>query len=87
MHVGREGDADASVERRELKEALELALQRLPEEQRSVFLLSEVEGLKQHEISKVLEIPQGTVASRKYSAVRTLRGELERMGHALPRVS
>jgi RNA polymerase sigma-70 factor (ECF subfamily) len=80
-------DADAAVERRELKDALELALQRLPEEQRSVFLLSEVEGLKQREISKVLGIAPGTVASRKYGAVRALRRELERMGYALPRMS
>ena len=80
-------DAAAAVERRELKDALESALQRLPEEQLSVFLLSEVEGLKQREIAEVLGIAPGTVASRKYSAVRALRGELERTGHALPRVS
>ena len=80
-------DAGAALERRELREALESALQQLPEELRSVFLLSEVEGLKQREIAEVLGVAPGTVASRKYSAVRVLRGELERMGHALPRVS
>jgi RNA polymerase sigma factor (sigma-70 family) len=79
--------ADVAVERSELKEALESALQRLPEQQRSVFLLSEVEGLKQREISVILGLAPGTVASRKFAAVRALRRELERRGHALPRVS
>ena len=80
-------DSDAAVERRELKDALERALQKLPEDQRSVFLLSEVEGLTQREIAEVLGVSPGTVASRKYTAVRALRGELERMGHALPGMS
>ena len=83
----KDAGADTAVNRRELKEALESALQRLPEEQRTVFLLSEVEGLKQREISEVLGIAPGTVASRKFSAVRALREELERTGQALPGVS
>ena len=82
------GDAATSptkkVERRELRLGLEEALAKLPEDQRSVFLLSEVEGLKYEKIAEVMGIPAGTVASRKHNAARALRAELERMGHALP---
>jgi len=72
------------VERRELRLGLEAALAKLPEDQRSVFLLSEVEGLKYDKIAEVMGIPAGTVASRKHNAAHALRAELERMGHALP---
>jgi RNA polymerase sigma-70 factor (ECF subfamily) len=72
------------VERRELRSGLETALAKLPEDQRSVFLLSEVEGLKYEKIAEIMGVPAGTVASRKHIAARTLRAELERMGHALP---
>jgi RNA polymerase sigma-70 factor (ECF subfamily) len=84
----RSGNSGSSpireVERRELRADLEAALAELPEDQRSVFLLSEVEGLKYHEIAAIMDIPSGTVASRKHHAARTLRAELERRGHALP---
>ena len=76
--------AAGAVERRELRDGLEIALARLPEEQRSVFLLSMVEGLTYDEIGRIMGIPPGTVASRKHTATATLRRELERMGHALP---
>jgi len=72
-----------AVERRDLRDALEAALAELPEDQRSVFLLSAVEGLKYEQIAEVLDVPSGTVASRKHLAVRALRAELERTGHAL----
>jgi len=72
-----------TTERNELKSDLEAALERLPEDQRSVFLLSEVEGMKYEQIAEVMGIPAGTVASRKHHASRALREDLERSGHAL----
>ena len=76
--------ASLAVENQELGQALETALGCLSEDQRTVFLLSEVEGMKYEKIAEVLDISAGTVASRKFNAVRALRGELERLGHALP---
>ncbi len=70
-------------ETRELRQALQTALEHLSEEHRSVFLLSEVEGLKYEQIAEVLEINMGTVASRKFNATRLLRSEMKRMGHEL----
>lgn len=79
-----EAAPNLEAERRELRECLEIALGALPEEQRSVFLLSEIEGLKYEAIAEAMGIPAGTVASRKHQAARSLRVEMERMGHALP---
>ncbi len=86
---GRQHDAhppstSSSAENNELRQALQTAMGTLSEEHRTVFLLSEVEGLKYGQIAEILEISPGTVASRKFKASRALRGEMERMGHELP---
>jgi RNA polymerase sigma-70 factor (ECF subfamily) len=58
--------------RRDIAQALEC----LPERQRGIFALREIEGLKYSEISEIYEIPEGTVKSLMFRAVRKLRGEL-----------
>jgi RNA polymerase sigma-70 factor (ECF subfamily) len=73
-----------SLEQSELRSGLQAALETLPEDQRSVFLLSSVEGLKYAQIAEIMDIPAGTVGSRKNAAIAALRKELERTGHALP---
>ena len=74
---------DRELDRAELRAALDAALANLDEIHRSVFLLSEIEGLRYEEIAEALGIPPGTVASRKHHAAQRLRRELERSGHAL----
>jgi len=74
---------DHELARSELRVALREALATLPEELRSVFLLSEVEGLSYAEIAKVVDCPPGTVASRKHHAILKLRQEMRRQGHAM----
>ena len=59
------------------RELMKGAIQELPEAQRAVLLLCEFSGLKQHEIAAVLEIPAGTVASRRNSALRRLKEALK----------
>ena len=56
--------------------AISQALAHLPEHQRLVFILKEVEGFKQTEISEMLKIPIGTVKSLMYRAVKKLQREL-----------
>jgi RNA polymerase sigma-70 factor, ECF subfamily len=46
------------------REQLERALDCLPEQQRSVFVLYELEGFSVAEIAEVLDLPSGTAASR-----------------------
>lgn len=71
---------DQPVGRAELLAALGRATQRLPDEQREVYLLSQVEGLRYSEIGAILGIPVGTVKSRMHAAVRSIRGDLGRAG-------
>ena len=52
-------------------------LRLLPEDQRSVLLLICVEGLSYSEVSSILEIPSGTVASRLARARLSLRNLME----------
>ena len=72
---------DRRAENAELRRDLLAALALLPEEQRSVFHLSEIEGLRYEDIATVLGVSPGTIASRKHHAVQRLRDELRRRGH------
>ena len=65
---------------RELLEALD----RLPEEQKSVLLLATVEGLSYAETAGVLDIPVGTVMSRLSRARERLLKEMEGRQVAAP---
>lgn len=49
------------------------ALQRLPEDQRTLLWLREVEGQSYSELAQILEIPIGTVRSRLFAAREELR--------------
>lgn len=62
------------------RELLDRGLSRLDLELRSIFLLREVEGLTYQEISEVLDIPEGTVASRLSCARAELKAGLVELG-------
>jgi RNA polymerase sigma-70 factor, ECF subfamily len=53
--------------------AMEDAFRRLPEEQRSLLWLREVEGQSYAELAETLEVPVGTVRSRLFAAREALR--------------
>ena len=72
------GEAPRAVMMAEAMEALEAALLELPEEQREVFLLREIEGLRFKEIAEVLEVNENTVKSRMRYALKFLRERLRR---------
>ena len=57
---------------------LEAALQKLSEGHRMVLVLSIWGGLKYEEIADVMDIPEGTVKSRVFHALRKLRASLSR---------
>jgi RNA polymerase sigma-70 factor, ECF subfamily len=67
-------------ERRQREEQLMTALAELPEDQRSAFVLSEIEGLSYSEIAVVCDCPEGTIASRKHNALRKLQKLLQSEG-------
>lgn len=57
----------------ELRRRLSAALDELPERQRSVILLHDVEGFRHSEIGEMLGIPEGTARSDLHHARATLR--------------
>jgi len=73
-------DPRASVEREatgsELKERIALAVDKLPDEQREVFLMRELANLPFKEIAEITNVPENTVKSR-------MRYALERLQEAL----
>jgi RNA polymerase sigma-70 factor (ECF subfamily) len=59
--------------RREQQDALRRAIDQLPEEQKAVVILSEIQGLKYQDISAILDVPVGTVKSRMHTAMEKLK--------------
>jgi RNA polymerase sigma-70 factor, ECF subfamily len=60
---------------RELGERIAAAVARLPERLREVWVLGAAQGLPYQEVAEVLDVPVGTVKSRMFQAVRTLRAQ------------
>jgi RNA polymerase sigma-70 factor, ECF subfamily len=67
---------ERAAERSELRDRLEIALQKLSGEHRDVVLLHEMHGLTYAECAEALGVPLGTVKSRLFHAFRNLRGHL-----------
>jgi RNA polymerase sigma-70 factor (ECF subfamily) len=65
-----------AAEAARLRQDIDRAVSCLPVKQRRVFLLSEVEGVRQKEIAGILGIPVGTVKSLLHRAVKRLQSEL-----------
>jgi RNA polymerase sigma-70 factor, ECF subfamily len=63
----------SGAERAERRAAIEAALERLPEEQRSVLVLKVWGGLTFPQIAEALDIPANTAASRHRYALARLR--------------
>jgi RNA polymerase sigma-70 factor, ECF subfamily len=80
----RVADGQATPERRahgsQVRQAIEAALQKLPAEQREVFLLREYAGVPFKEIAEVTGVPENTVKSRMRYALEGLRRVLVELG-------
>ncbi|MCA9580575.1 MAG: sigma-70 family RNA polymerase sigma factor [Myxococcales bacterium] len=71
-----DGNPRKTIMRRELSQAIEDALDKLPEYHRAVILLREVEGLSYEEMSHVLKVPKGTIMSRLFHARKKMQESL-----------
>lgn len=73
----RDGGAEgAHVDLEQLRARLREGIERLPEGQRLVLLMTMDQGLPQEEVAAVLSIPVGTVKSRLFHARRFLAAQL-----------
>ena len=67
------------AERNERRQLVRDALQKLPDKFREVLILRELEGMSYRDISRVLEIKQGTIESRIYRARTRLALEISNL--------
>ncbi|MCG8308752.1 MAG: RNA polymerase sigma-70 factor [Cytophagales bacterium] len=65
--------ASYSIEEKEFKQRLDLAIASLPAGSQEVFLLNRIEGFKYREIADILNISQKTVEKRMQLALSLLR--------------
>jgi RNA polymerase sigma-70 factor (ECF subfamily) len=64
------------LDRQELRQSIEKALEGLPADLRAVIVLRELEGLSYAEIARVIRRPVGTVMSRLFHGRRRLQQSL-----------
>ena len=65
------------LEESEFKEKLEKALDALPENQRTVFLLNRIDGKKYAEIAEMEGVGVKAIEKRMHLALKTLRAQIE----------
>ena len=70
---------DELTERKQFRELLDAVLESMSDELRRVFILHTFEEMTMAEIGTLLELPQGTVASRLRRARMTFKERLEAM--------
>jgi len=68
------------VARNQLSESVAVAMQKLPEEQRTAIILKEYHGLTFQEIADLQGCPLSTVKTRLYQGLSVLRRDLESRG-------
>jgi RNA polymerase sigma-70 factor (ECF subfamily) len=75
---------DEVVERQELNQLIQSGISTLPAEQRTILVLSDVQGLSYQEIAETLGLSLGTVKSRLSRGRSKLRDFLWQQGELLP---
>ncbi len=84
----RPADAEKGPDRLHQKSAAKAllwqALERIGEDHREVLVLKELQGFRYNEIAEILDVPEGTVASRLFHARKALKDALEEMGVTYP---
>jgi len=71
MHY--ESNPEQAAIQEETRQKIIEAVDELPEDQKQILILKEIDGLSYKEISEVLSVPQGTVMSRLYYARKKLQ--------------
>jgi RNA polymerase sigma-70 factor (ECF subfamily) len=75
---------EAHVERQEFDRAIQVGLADLPDEQRVVLVMSDIEGMSYEEISRATSVPLGTIKSRLSRGRAKLRDYLRAHRELLP---
>lgn len=71
-------DPEAEMQRLEARQTIEHAVDALPLELRTIFVLRDIEGMSIEETAAYLGIPEATVSTRLHRARRALRAAIHR---------
>jgi len=82
--IDRRESPDQFVERQELSELIEAALQSLPEDQRTAMILCDIQGYTYEDIAEMTGVAMGTVKSRISRARGRVRDYLSDYSELLP---
>ncbi|MCA9669337.1 MAG: sigma-70 family RNA polymerase sigma factor [Myxococcales bacterium] len=69
-------DPQKALQRREIREKVEKALETLSANHRAVLLMREVEGMSYSEMAEAMQCSKGTIMSRLFHARRRMQGAL-----------
>lgn len=84
IHTQDEGytdDAEVEIDTQIFNKALQVVLDSMAPEMRTLFSLRFEEELSVPQIAEIMSIPQGTVKSRIHSLTRTLKDKLKQYGN------
>ncbi len=76
MRGSMNGTPDDSLARAQIRQMLEAAISRLPQDFRLVFVLREIEGLSVEDAAQALGVPPATIKTRHLRARRRLQQDL-----------
>lgn len=74
LNISQTSDVDG-IEYRNLLDYIDKIIEKLPPSRREIFILSKKDGMKNHEIAKLLNISEQTVKNQLVSAMKFLRSE------------
>ena len=77
-HSGSNGSPEKQLQQKELGEVLRQAMMMIPDEQRTVIIFKEYEGLTFREIAEILDESENTIKSRMYYGLKALRKVLKK---------
>jgi RNA polymerase sigma factor (sigma-70 family) len=75
-HDGKDPNGEQALERKQGEQAVQKAVDELPEGLKRIVMLCEYSELTHQQIGKLLGIPPGTVGSRRHQALGKLRQSL-----------
>lgn len=79
-YISKLPDPGEEIERKEIRTAVNEALNELPLRQRTVFVMKQIDGLKHEEIANIIGITEGAVKASYFHAVKKLQKLLGKYG-------
>lgn len=76
LHLITSDSPDKTIENNDLGRSIQLVTEQLPEKQKMVFTLRDIQGLKSFEVQEILDLSENSVKSNLYIARQFLRKKL-----------